>query len=142
MLVAAQRLQWKEVRFLTKKRQVFSCGLLTIFFVEQYPKCKFHQISYHIPLLVSKRAVKRHQVKRILINHLETAFLSLDFWGKYYKCFVTLNKSNLTKLIDLLDRKDDVLLKGYLEHENYQAFTSFMSFLWKNQQNQKMLKKK
>ncbi|MBR6907444.1 hypothetical protein IKN40_02880 [bacterium] len=53
--------------------------MLTIFYVEQYPNRKFHQFSFHIPLLVSKRAVVRHKVKRILINSLEKHIPLLNF---------------------------------------------------------------
>lgn len=128
---ARERLQWKDVRFLTKKRQVFSQGLLTIFYVEQYPNRKFHQFSFHIPLLVSKRAVVRHKVKRILINSLEKHIPLLNFWWKYYKCYITLHKMRLQQLLEILDKKNSTQLVSYLENENIRAFTSFSHFLWK-----------
>jgi hypothetical protein len=128
---ARERLQWKDVRFLTKKRQVFSQGLLTIFYVEQYPNRKFHQFSFHIPLLVSKRAVVRHKVKRILINSLEKHIPLLNFWWKYYKCYITLHKMRLQQLLEILDKKNSTQLVSYLENENIKAFTSFSHFLWK-----------
>jgi RNase P protein component len=128
---ARERLQWKDVRFLTKKRQVFSQWLLTIFYVEQYPNRKFHQFSFHVPILVSKRAVVRHKVKRLLINSLEKQLPSLDFWWKYYKCYITLRKMKLQQLLEILAKKDSNLLISYLENENTKAFTSFCQFLWK-----------
>ena len=128
---ARERLQWKDVRFLTKKRQVFSQGLLTIFYVEQYPNRKFHQFSFHIPLLVSKRAVVRHKVKRILINSLEKHIPLLNFWWKYYKCYITLHKMRLQQLLEILSKKNSTQLVSYLENENIKAFTSFSHFLWK-----------
>lgn len=131
MFKARERLQWKDVRFLTKKRQVFSQGLLTIFYVEQYPNRKFHQFSFHIPLLVSKRAVVRHKVKRILINSLEKHIPLLNFWWKYYKCYITLHKMRLQQLLEILDKKNSTQLVSYLENENIKAFTSFSHFLWK-----------
>ena len=131
MFKARERLQWKDVRFLTKKRQVFSQGLLTIFYVEQYPNRKFHQFSFHIPLLVSKRAVVRHKVKRILINSLEKHIPLLNFWWKYYKCYITLHKMRLQQLLEILDKKNSNQLVSYLENENIKAFTSFSHFLWK-----------
>lgn len=128
---AKERLQWKDVRFLTKKRQVFSNWLLTIFFVEQYPNRKFHQFSYHIPLLISKKAVTRHKVKRILIDSLEKRLPSLDFWWKYYKCYISLHKMKLQQLLEILAEKNSNQLVSYLENENKKAFTSFCNFLWK-----------
>ncbi|MBQ9554443.1 hypothetical protein IJU97_05965 [bacterium] len=53
--------------------------MLSIFYVEQYPNRHYHQFSYHIPILVSKRAVVRHKVKRILISHLEKLLPTLNF---------------------------------------------------------------
>lgn len=131
MFKTKERLQWKDVRFLTKKRQVFSQGLLTIFYVEQYPNRKFHQFSFHIPLLVSKRAVVRHKVKRILINSLEKQLPTLNFWWKYYKCYTTLHKMRLQQLLEILAKKNSTQLVSYLENENTKAFTSFCQFLWK-----------
>ena len=128
---ARERLQWKDVRFLTKKRQVFSQWLLTIFYVEQYSNRKFHQFSFHIPLLVSKRAVVRHKVKRILINSLEKHIPLLNFWWKYYKCYITLHKMRLQQLLEILSKKNSTQLVSYLENENIKAFTSFSHFLWK-----------
>ena len=128
---AKERLQWKDVRFLTKKRQVFSNWLLTIFFVEQYPNRKFHQFSYHIPLLISKKAVIRHKVKRILIDSLEKQLPSLDFWWKYYKCYISLHKMKLQQLLEILAEKNSNQLVSYLENENKKDFTSFCNFLWK-----------
>ena len=71
MLAKKLRVSGKEVRFLTKKRQLFSQGLFMIFFVDQYSNRQFHQISFHIPIVISKRAVHRHQIKRILISSFE-----------------------------------------------------------------------
>lgn len=77
MLAKKLRVSGKEVRFLTKKRQLFSRGLFMIFFVDQYPNRHFHQISFHIPIAISKRAVHRHQIKRILISAFEQSLETL-----------------------------------------------------------------
>lgn len=134
MFKKQQRLQGKEVRFLTKKRQVFARWLFTIFFVEQYPNRSFHQLSFHIPLLVSKRAVVRHKIKRILIQSFEQLLPSLDFGGKFYKCFITLHKMKLDLLQKLLQEKSDIKLKAYLQDQQIQTFNSFAQFLWKKTQ--------
>lgn len=139
MFKKQQRLQGKEVRFLTKKRQVFSQGLFTIFFVEQYPNRHFHQLSFHIPLLVSKRAVVRHKIKRILIQAFENQLPTLDFGGKFYKCFITLHKMKLDPLLKLLAEKSHTKLKTYLQDQHIQTFSSFAHFLWKKLQPKKPL---
>ena len=131
MLKRHQRLVWKEVRFLTRKRQVFSYWLFTMYYIEQYPNRLFHQFSYHIPLLVSKRAVVRHKVKRILLYNLEARILHLDFWNMYYKWFITLNKSKLSQLLAFLEKKDSTQLETYLVNEHEQFFSSFLKRLWK-----------
>lgn len=129
-----QRLQGKEVRFLTRKRQFFSRWLFTIFFVEQYSNRKFHQLSFHIPLLVSKRAVVRHKIKRILIQAFEQTFPTYE--GPYYKCFITLHKMKLQPLLTFLEKKDSVGLKNYLQQEYLQTFSSFLAQAWKLQKSQ------
>ena len=131
MLKRHQRLVWKEVRFLTRKRQVFSYWLFTMYYIEQYPNRLFHQFSYHIPLLVSKRAVVRHKVKRILLRNLEARILRLDFWNMYYKWFITLHKSKLSQLLAFLEKKDSTQLETYLVNEHEQFFSSFLKRLWK-----------
>ena len=131
MLKRKLRLQWKDVRFLTRKRQVFSNGIFTIFYIEQYPNRQYHQISYLVPLAVSKRAVVRHKVKRILIAEHEKSLSSYDFWWKWYKCFVSMNKSKLAQLLAILEKKDSTQLKNYLESEHKKTFSSFVQFLWK-----------
>ena len=131
MLKRHQRLVWKEVRFLTRKRQIFSYWLFTMYYIEQYPNRLFHQFSYHIPLLVSKRAVVRHKVKRILLRNLEARILRLDFWNMYYKWFITLNKSKLSQLLAFLEKKDSTQLETYLVNEHEQFFSSFLKRLWK-----------
>jgi hypothetical protein len=131
LLKRHQRLVWKEVRFLTRKRQVFSYWLFTMYYIEQYPNRLFHQFSYHIPLLVSKRAVVRHKVKRILLCNLEARILPLDFWNMYYKWFITLNKSKLSQLLAFLEKKDSTQLETYLVNEHEQFFSSFLKRLWK-----------
>ena len=125
MLAKKLRVLGKEVRFLTKKRQLFSQGLFMIFFVEQYPNRHFHQISFHIPLAISKRAVHRHQVKRILIAAFEQSVQKLGAGPQFYKCFVSLNKHRLEPLIALVQQKSTVQLKDYLTKQRESVFSSF-----------------
>ena len=125
MLAKKLRVSGKEVRFLTKKRQLFSHGLFIIFFVDQYPNRQFHQISFHIPIAISKRAVHRHQIKRILISSFEQSLQQYGPWNQFYKCFVSLNKNKLEPLITLLQEKSISELKVYLTKQRESAFRSF-----------------
>ena len=102
-----------------------------IFYIEQYPNRQYHQISYLVPLAVSKRAVVRHKVKRMLIAEQEKSLSSYDFWWKWYKCFVSMNKSKLAQVLAILEEKDSTQLKSYLESEHKKTFSSFVQFLWK-----------
>lgn len=133
MLAKKLRVSGKEVRFLTKKRQLFSQGLFMIFFVEQYPNRHFHQISFHIPLAISKRAVHRHQVKRILIAAFEQSVQKLGAGLQFYKCFVSLNKHRLEPLIALVQQKSTAQLKDYLTKQRESVFSSF--FLSSHEKN-------
>lgn len=137
MFKRQERLNWKDVRFLTKKRQVFSKWIFTIFYVKQYPNRKYHQFSFHIPLLISKRAIVRHKVKRILVQFCENLIPTLNFWGDHYKWFITISKTKLQTLIEILQKKDNSLLKEYLEKERRHTFTSFSNFLWSGSQKGK-----
>lgn len=126
MFAKRHRLNGKEVRFLTRKRQVFSRGIFTIFWAEQYPNRSYHQLSFHIPIAVSKRSVARHLIKRVLIAAQEAHFLGSV--GKYYKCFVTLHKLKLQSLIDLLNQKNIPVLKQYLTDQRSSTFSLFLAY--------------
>ena len=126
MLAKKLRVSGKEVRFLTKKRQLFSQGLFMIFFVEQYPNRHFH-------LAISKRAVHRHQVKRILIAAFEQSVQKLGAGPQFYKCFVSLNKHRLEPLIALVQQKSTAQLKDYLTKQRESVFSSF--FLSSHEKN-------
>lgn len=125
MLSKLHRVSGKEVRFLTKKRQIFSRGLFTAFFVDQYPNRKFHQLSFHIPLSISKRAVHRHKIKRILISLFENSITTQAQWDRFYKCFITLNKQKIEYLTNLILQKNNSEIKTYLNNERHHFFTSF-----------------
>lgn len=123
----SQRLQGKEVRYLTRKRQIVNRGIFTIFHTEQYPNRAYHQLSFHIPLLISKRAVCRHKIKRILIKSCQTALQQVaSHTGNYAKCFVTLHKAKLQELQHYVQQKDRASLENYLDHQMQSAFIPFL----------------
>lgn len=127
LLKKNNRLQGKEVRFLTRKRQVHHQSIFTIFFAPQYPNRSYHQISFHIPVLLSKRAVKRHKVKRILIKAYEKLTAQKEYQQTYFKCFVTIQKNKLEQLSQFLINKQDDQLENYLTQQRNSAFTSFLN---------------
>ena len=135
VLKKKERLEGKEVRFLTRKRQSFVRGIFLIFYCAQYPNRDYHQISFHVPLALSKRAVIRHQIKRILIASYEE-FIKQQPWNtNYSKCFVMFQKSKLDPLINLLEKKDKNQIKTYLSTEFQSVFSSFLHSQWKKSQN-------
>lgn len=140
MFAKSQRLQGKEVRYLTRKRQILNRGIFTIFHTEQYPNRAYHQISFHIPLLISKRAVHRHKIKRILIQSSQSSLQkSIHHTGKYAKCFVTLHKSKLQELQHYMHSKDRSGLSNYLNQQIQSAFIPFLQ-QYASQNSQKITK--
>lgn len=95
--------------------------------MEQYPNRPFHQLSFHIPLLVSKRAVVRHKIKRILIRTSEV-FLAQHGNPPYYKAFVTLHKMKLAPLLSLLQAKKWEEVESMLTQQRNQVFSSFLQY--------------
>nr|DAQ56604.1 MAG TPA: Ribonuclease P [Caudoviricetes sp.]DAX26813.1 MAG TPA: Ribonuclease P [Caudoviricetes sp.] len=95
--------------------------------MEQYPNRPFHQLSFHVPLLVSKRAVVRHKIKRILIRTSET-FLAQKGQAPYYKAFVTLHKMKLAPLLSLLEAKKWEEVETMLSQQRTQVFSSFLHY--------------
>lgn len=126
LLAKSQRLQGKEVRFLTRKKQVFRQGIFVIFFTQQYANRNYHQLSFHIPLALSKRAVQRHKIKRILIKAYEQHMKEKKMRWHYFKCFITLHKMKLEELASLLQKKQYSQLEKYLIQKRTSAFTSFL----------------
>ena len=112
VLKKKERLEGKEVRFLTRKRQSFVRGIFLIFYCAQYPNRDYHQISFHIP------------------------FIKQQAWNtNYSKCFVMFQKSKLDPLISLLEKKDKSQIKTYLSTEFQSVFSSFLHSQWKKSQN-------
>lgn len=125
MFKQQHRLQGKEVRFLTRKRQVFAQRWFAVFFVDQYPNRPFFQISFHVPLALSKRAVIRHKIKRILIQSTERLLDQLRPCH-YAKLFVNFRGLGSQTLIPLIQQKKWDEIIALITNERTQTFTSFL----------------
>lgn len=96
-LTKSRRLKYKDIWFLVRKRKYFPSKFFWFFYFEQYPNLKYNQISCHIPLKFSKKAVYRNMLKRLIIaeiiknNLTDTRFMD----NKYYKVYIMLNKKKL-----------------------------------------------
>ena len=71
MLKRRNRLRWKDVNFLVRKRQYFVSDYFWFFYFNQYPNLKFNQISVNVPLKFSKRAVQRVGLKRQINSYIK-----------------------------------------------------------------------
>lgn len=114
MLARKFRLRTKDVKFLTHKRNYFPSGLFWFFYFKQYENLKFNQISFHISLKFSKKAVQRNKFRRCLYNYaLANKISDSIIWNSYYKIFVVLQKNKIEefkKQIENLNEKDILTL--------------------------------
>lgn len=63
-------------------------------YVPQYPQRQYNQFAVHAGLDVSRKAVQRHRVKRVIMAYIWTHnFVTQAYNGAYYKVFVTCTKS-------------------------------------------------
>ena len=99
MLPKKYRLKTKDVIYLTKKKQFFSSGLFSFFYIPQYPNLSFHQISFHVSIKLSKHSTARNIIKRAVIRYIQDQeMIQKKREGWYYKIFIMLNKNNLETL--------------------------------------------
>lgn len=124
-----QRLKGKEVRFLLRKRQVFVQGYFVFYFFPQYPNIQHHQVSFQIPLLFSKKAVLRNQLKRSLLQQINPQWMEQKIAGRYYKVFITLNKKKITAILPQFNQLPFSQLLSHLNGDFQHTFSSFTHFL-------------
>lgn len=99
LLPKAQRLIGKEVIFMTKRRQYIPQGLFGFFYVKQYPNIKYNQISSHITIKLSKRAVMRHVFKRAIMHSVQKYDLvKYPIKDSFYKFFIVLSKNRIQEI--------------------------------------------
>lgn len=97
MFSQSQRLTTKDVRYIQKQRNVIRTEHFGVLRIPQYPNRAYHQLSVYIAADTIKKASRRHQIKRQLLEYLQSQILSEQQLGKkYFKMFIFLNKKNVT----------------------------------------------
>ncbi len=126
MLAKKLRLTGKDVIFITRKRQYFSQGIFWFFYIKQYPNIKYNQISSHITIKLSKRAVLRHTIKRAIMQGIqENNLIESPINDIFYKIFIVLSKDRvweIDKKIANLSKKDTI---KYIQEEFGKAWKWF-----------------
>lgn len=99
LLPKAQRLSGKEVIFITRKRQYIWQGLFGFFYIKQYPNIKYNQISSHITIKLSKKAVVRHIFKRAIMQSVQDHnLIKYPINDSFYKFFIVVSKNSIPEL--------------------------------------------
>lgn len=97
MFSQSQRLTTKDVRYIQKQRNVIRTQHFGVLRIPQYPNRAYHQLSVYIAADTIKKASRRHQIKRQLLEHLQSQILTKQQSGKkFYKLFIFLNKKTVT----------------------------------------------
>lgn len=131
MLKKKNRLRWKDVNFLVRKRQYFVYDYFWFFYFVQYPNLKFNQISVNVPLKFSKRAVLRVWVKRQINSYIKMNWFDKnEISGNYYKIFVTMNKNKLWILKSQIEKLDKKEANHYIVSEFEKSFFSLLKKIW------------
>jgi len=127
------RLKTKDVIFMTRRKQFFSNWYFGIFYIDQYKNLNYNQISCHITLKYSKRSTDRNVLKRAVINYIlkDKVYCNAISW-KFYKIFITLNKSKLDNLKQNIENFDKKAINDYTIKEFQKSFSNFKSYLWRN----------
>lgn len=131
MIKKGFRLKWKDINYLVKKRNYFVYDVFGVYYVPQYPNRQYNQFSVNIGLWVSKSAVVRHFIKRIVMCYVaEQDLQHKKFTTGYYKCFVMVHKAQMPavqKLIATMERK---AIQSVIQDKAIQFFTRFYQRLW------------
>ena len=131
MLRRKNRLRWKDVNFLVKRRQYFVFDYFWFFYFIQYPNLKFNQISVNVPLKFNKRAVQRVSMKRQINSYIKKNWFDKNsINGNYYKIFVTMNKNKLWILKSQIEKLDKKESNHYIVSEFEKSFFRFLKKIW------------
>lgn len=126
MLAKKLRLTGKDVIFITRKRQYLNQGMFGFFYIKQYPNIKFNQISSHVTIKLSKRAVVRHMIKRAIIQYIQNYnAIKNPINESFYKIFIVLSKDRvweIDKKIANLSKKDTI---KYMQEEFWKSWKQF-----------------
>lgn len=99
LLAKKYRVTWKDILFLTRKKQFFWYGMFWFFYFKQYESLHYNQLSCHITLKLSKKAIIRNVFKRAIINYVsDNNLIKRPFNKQFYKIFITLNKGRIQEL--------------------------------------------
>ena len=131
MLKRRNRLRWKDVNFLVKRRQYFVFDYFWFFYFIQYPNLKFNQISVNVPLKFNKRAVQWVSMKRQINSYIKKNWFDKNsINGNYYKIFVTMNKNKLWILKSQIEKLDKKESNHYIVSEFEKSFFRFLKKIW------------
>jgi ribonuclease P protein component len=109
MLEKKYKLTRKDIGFIFRKQKVIPWKYFSFFVRPQYPNRKFNQFWFQIPTKVSKRAVKRNFVKRVVYDYIrENNLQNVKFNGYFLKIFIVTNKKTIPILSQILEKKDNV----------------------------------
>jgi len=132
MLPQKYRLNWKDVNFLTKKRQYFPAWIFGIFYFNQYSNRDYNQFSFHVSIKLSKHSTTRNVIKRIIIELIrQKEFNLIKINNQFYKFFVTLNKNRIPELQKVIESKDRKTIVKYVQ-DNFMYWMNKFSSLNKN----------
>lgn len=96
MFPQLNRLNTKDIKYINRQRKAFFTKTFMFCKIPQYPNRKYHQISLHIPKVLTKFATKRHFIKRRLLYFLsKNIVLDRKINNNFYKIFINFNKKNI-----------------------------------------------
>lgn len=126
-----QRLNTKDVLFLTKKKTYFSYGFFGFFFINQYANRNHNQISFHVSIKYNKHSTARNILKRAVLKQAES-LIKQWLLAKHQKIFITLNKNKLPLLQKEFEKmeKKDIILR--IQNHFTQSFTALSKHIWKS----------
>ena len=118
LLPKKQRLTGKDVIFITRKRQYLRQGLFGFFYIKQYPNIQYNQISSHVTIKLSKRAVVRHVVKRAIMQHIQQHTLVQNpINTSFYKIFVVVSKDRVWEIDKKIANSSKKDTTAYIQKE-------------------------
>lgn len=133
MLKKVYRLTWKDINFLVRKKHFIWTPIFSFLYFSQYDRKLYNQFSIQVPVKLTKKAVKRNQLKRIIFDNIKKRnLLSFPIWWKYYKIFVMVNKKTIPILQNTIESGDKNLINLEVEKYLNKSFQILMQKLWKN----------
>ena len=96
MLPQHLRLSSKDVRYIQKQRNIVWTKHFGVLRIKQYANRGFHQWSIYIAADTVKKAARRHELKRQLLEQFDPTIRKQSSSGTwFFKVFVFLNKKNI-----------------------------------------------